>query len=182
MRRAKKAFDNLWQLFLEFLCFPVRPGFTALINSVSVVDASLTNDGGDAKPATNGVVTTGAKAEGKTHADQVATASPELLALWEQFTSYVHSLGDDIQQKQLKLYVAFARIKNFLCASLVSKHDPRIWLILKIDPGTVKLEDGFSRDVRQIGHWGTGDLELNIRNAIDLEKAKSLIERCYQEN
>lgn len=152
------------------------------VNSVSVVDASLTGDGGDAKPSTNGVASSNAKAEGKSHADQVATASPELLALWEQFTSYLHSLGDDIQQKQLKLYVAFARIKNFLCASLVSKHDPRIWLILKLNPDTVTLEDGFTRDVRQIGHWGTGDLELNIRNAADLEKAKTLIERCYQEN
>lgn len=152
------------------------------VNSVSVVDASLTSDTGDAKTAANGTVSSTAKSEGKTHADQVATASPELLALFEQFTSYVHSLGDDIQQKQLKLYVAFARIKNFLCASLVSKHDPRIWLILKLGPDTVALEEGFSRDVRQIGHWGTGDLELNIRNAADLEKAKTLIERCYQEN
>lgn len=152
------------------------------VNSVSVVDASLLGDGGGGKPAANVDVTSNAKAEGKTHVDQMATASSELLSLWEQFTSYVHSLGDDIQQKQLKLYVAFARIKNFLCASLVSKHDPRIWLILKLDPDTVASEKGFSRDVRQIGHWGTGDLELNIRNAADLEKAKSLIERCYQEN
>lgn len=151
------------------------------VNSVSVVDARLTTNGRDDRPAINGAVPA-AKAEGKTHADQVATASPELLALWEQFTSYVHSLGDDIQQKPLKLYMAFARIKNFLCASLVSKHDPRIWLIMKLDPDTVTLEEGYSRDVRKIGHWGTGDLELNIRNVADLEKAKSLIERCYQEN
>lgn len=152
------------------------------VNSVSVVDASLMSDGGDAKPAANGAAPSGAKAEGKTHADQVARASPELLALFEQFTSYVHSLGDDIQQKQLKLYVAFSRIKNFICATIISKQDPHIRMWLKLDPETVTLEDGFTRDVRKIGHWGTGDLEVILRSATDLEKAKSLIERCYQEN
>lgn len=151
------------------------------VNSVSVVDASLMGGRDDAKPALNGSVPV-TKAEGKTHADQVATASPELLALWEQFTSYVHSLGDDIQQKQLKLYVAFSRIKNFICATVISKHDPHIRIWLKLDPDSVQLEDGFTRDVRKIGHWGTGDLEVVLRSNADLEKAKSLLERCYQEN
>lgn len=150
-----------------------------LVNSVAVADASNTevveSPGGTA-------ATTGNKAEPKTHADQITTASPALLALFELLSSYVHSLGDDIQQKQLKLYVAFSRIKNFICATLISKHDPHVRLWLKLNPDTVPLEEGFSRDVRKIGHWGTGDLELVLRNPSDFEKAKPLIERCYQEN
>lgn len=43
------------------------------------------------------------------------------------------------------------------------------------------IEDGFSRDVRNIGTWGTGDLELTLRTPADLEKARPLIERSYQE-
>lgn len=148
------------------------------VNSAAVVDASAS---GDAAPV-GGTSAASGKAEQKTHADQLATASPALLALFEQFTSFVHSLGDDIQEKPLKLYVAFSRIKNFVCASLISKHDPRLWLCLKLNPDTVALEEGFTRDVRKIGHWGTGDLEVSIRTAADLDKAKSLIERCYQEN
>lgn len=148
------------------------------VNSVAVVDASAS---GDALPAGAPNAASG-KAEQKTHADQLATASPVLLALFEQFTSFVHSLGDDIQQKPLKLYVAFSRIKNFICATLISRQDPHLRLWLKLNPETVALEEGFTRDVRKIGHWGTGDLEVVIRSAADLDKAKSLIERCYQEN
>lgn len=33
-----------------------------------------------------------------------------------------------------------------------------------------------------IGHWGTGDLELTLRTSADLEKAKPLIEKAYSEN
>lgn len=118
----------------------------------------------------------------KTHADQIATASSELLALFEQTRSFILAQGDDIIEKPLKLYVAFRRLKNFVCMSLISKLDPHLFLILKLDPETVKLEEGFSRDVSRIGHWGTGDLELTLRTPADFEKAKALIERAYQDN
>lgn len=118
----------------------------------------------------------------KTHADQIATASPELLALFEQTRSFILAQGDDIIEKPLKLYVAFRRLKNFLCMSLISKHDPHVFIYLKLNPASVQIEEGFTRDVTSIGHWGTGDLELVLRTPADFEKAKSLIERAYQEN
>lgn len=118
----------------------------------------------------------------KTHTDQLATASAELLGLFEQTRGFILAQGDDIIEKPVKLYVAYRRIKNFVCMSLISKVDPHIFLTLKLDPTTVALEQGFSRDVSNIGHWGTGDLELTLRTAADLEKAKPLIERAYSEN
>lgn len=118
----------------------------------------------------------------KTHADQIATASPELLALFEQTRSFILAQGDDIIEKPLKLYVAFRRLKNFVCMSLISKVDPHVFLILKLDPATAQLEEGFSRDVSKIGHWGTGDLELTLRSPGDFERARAMIERAYIEN
>ena len=41
------------------------------------------------------------------------------------------------------------------------------------------MEEGFLRDVRKIGHHGTGDLEILIKNDADLEKAKPLIQQSY---
>jgi predicted transport protein len=118
----------------------------------------------------------------KTHADQIATASPELLVLYEQTRGCILAQGDDIIEKPLKLYVAFRRLKNFVCMSLVSKVDPHVFLTLKLDPASVTLEEGFSRNVSRIGHWGTGDLELKLRSQEDLDRARLLIERAYQEN
>ncbi|MCX7167038.1 MAG: DUF5655 domain-containing protein [Rhodocyclales bacterium] len=118
----------------------------------------------------------------KTHADQIASAAPELLALHEDARAFVLAQGDDILEKQLKLYVAFRRIKNFICMTLISKEDPHVRLWLKLDPNTVALEKGFTRDVTAVGHWGTGDLEVVLRTTADFNKAKNLIERAYQEN
>lgn len=127
---------------------------------------------------TEAVPTTTKQASGdKTVAQWFATMSPELLALFESLEGYVLSLGDDVSRKDLKLYVAFKRLRNFACVGF--KKDA-LFLWLKLNPETVSLEPGFSRDVRQIGHWGTGDVEVLIKSHADLDKAKSLIQKAYE--
>ena len=37
----------------------------------------------------------------------------------------------------------------------------------------VVMEERFTRDVSKIGHYGTGNLSLEIRSKEDLEKAKN---------
>jgi len=44
----------------------------------------------------------------------------------------------------------------------------------------LKLEKGFTRDVRNIGHYGTGDLEISIKTDDDIEKAKPLLIMSYE--
>ncbi|WP_167146458.1 DUF5655 domain-containing protein [Pseudomonas sp. OTU750018] len=145
-----------------------------LVNSVSMastVVAATTAEAEAGKPA--------AVSKDKTWQEQLALAPAEIAALFEQTTSYLHSLGDDVQEKPLKLYLAFRRLKNFASIVVQSK---RLQLYLKLNPDSVELVEDFSRDVRTIGHWGTGDLELSLRTPADLERAKTLIERSYQEN
>ncbi|MDI3418527.1 hypothetical protein QIT00_08115 [Streptomyces sp. B-S-A12] len=55
-----------------------------------------------------------------------------------------------------------------------------ILVYLRLDPDTVELEEGFTRDMRGIGHLGTGDLEVRIVSAADLEKAAPLIRRAFE--
>jgi len=154
-----------------------------LVNGASAATTVISNSSDDVvaepKPARTPAAATLAM---KTHADQITTASPELLALFEQTRSFILAQGDDIIEKPLKLYVAFRRLKNFVCMSLISKQDPHVFLTLKLEPASVELEKGFTRDVSNIGHWGTGDLEVVLRKPSDFEKAKPLIERAYQEN
>jgi predicted transport protein len=118
----------------------------------------------------------------KTFAEQLTGSPIQLAALYADVAAFINSLGDDIQEKELKLYTAFRRLRNFACAIILPKNDPKICLILKLDPATVELQDGFVRDVSKIGHWGTGDVEVMIRDEVSFDKAKSLIERSYQEN
>lgn len=44
-----------------------------------------------------------------------------------------------------------------------------------MDPDSISLENGFTEDVRKVGHFGTGDLKIYIKNDELLEKAKHLL-------
>ncbi|MFU0886925.1 DUF5655 domain-containing protein [Kluyvera sichuanensis] len=131
---------------------------------------------------TDSSATSNGKRYTRTQREQVTSAPPALFALYEQLKSYVLSQGDEVQFKELKRYDAFRRIRNFLCVAVYSVTDPHLRLWLKIKPQHIQLEEGFSRDVTNIGHWGTGDVELIVRNEHDLDKAKLLVEKAYQEN
>ena len=86
-----------------------------------------------------------------------------------------------MQVKILKNYIAFRRMKNFACVEIHSQSNV-IRAYVKVDPETIPLEPGFTRDVRNIGHFGTGDLEITIDSEDDLERAKSLLIMSYEAN
>jgi len=90
----------------------------------------------------------------------------------------IESLGDDISKNQLKYYIAYKKVQNLVCVELYKK---QILLHLKLNPDTVELKDDYIVDVRNIGHYGTGNLRIIIRNAKDFDNAKMLIERAYNE-
>ena len=115
----------------------------------------------------------------KTAAESLEQADQEIRDLFGAFHDFALALGDDVQAKTLSLYFAYRRLKNFACI-VVQNKVLKLWL--KLDPDKIEMEDGFSRDVRDVGHWGTGDLEVHIKNLADLEKAKPLIVKSYEAN
>ncbi|SDN25658.1 Predicted transport protein [Fictibacillus solisalsi] len=114
----------------------------------------------------------------KTVSDYLEQANTELTDRFEALKSYVMALGDDIQMKILKHYIAFKRIKNFACVE-IHPQSGKILLYLKVQPDTIELEQAFTRDVTNIGHYGTGDLEVTISTSENFEKAKKLINMAY---
>ncbi|MGV2622918.1 UNVERIFIED_CONTAM: DUF5655 domain-containing protein [Halobacillus marinus] len=114
----------------------------------------------------------------KTVSDYIEQADTDLTDRYELIKSYMTALGDDVQVKTLKNYIAFKRIKNFACVE-VHPGNGKILLYLKVNPDKVELEQGFSRDVRSIGHYGTGDLEIIVMKDEDFEKAKKYIDWSY---
>lgn len=113
----------------------------------------------------------------KSYAEWLETLSPEMKALLTSVEDYLMSLGDDVQRKELKLYSAFKRLKNF--ATLVP-NKARLLLYLHVDPDRVPAMPAFGRDMRQTGHWGTGDLELAISSAEDFDTVKPLVMMAYE--
>lgn len=100
-----------------------------------------------------------------------------LTELLSSLEDYVTSLGDDVQRKELRLYLAFKRLKNF--ATVVAQKN-RLILYLHLNPKDLEPLPTIGRDVSQQGHWGTGDMELSLTSQADLDTAKPLILMSYQ--
>jgi len=113
--------------------------------------------------------------------DSANKLNGDLLDLFEEFRAYAKALGDDVQEKFLKYYIAYKRLRNFACLE-VHPSKKCLTVYLNLNPDKVNLEEDFSRDVREVGHYGTGDLEIILKDTDDFIKAKPLIDKSYDEN
>ena len=157
---------------IELIRYMRFGGDLLLLEQVNAVSASTNSSG--ASPS-DGV----SRNRTKTVSNYLEQADQRLKDRYEALREYVINLGDDVQAKVLKDYFAFKRIKNFACV-VVHARTRDLLVYVKVDPETIQLDKGFTRDVRKIGHFGTGDLEIKITSESDFERAKPLIERSYE--
>jgi predicted transport protein len=115
----------------------------------------------------------------KTVSEFLAQAKDDLRDRFEALKAFLLALGDDVQIKTLKFYFAFKRIKNFACVE-IRPQTGTLLAYVKVNPETAPLAEGFLRDVRHIGHFGTGDLEITIDSDEALERAKPFLVQSYE--
>ncbi|CVI20324.1 conserved hypothetical protein [Agrobacterium fabacearum CFBP 5771] len=110
---------------------------------------------------------------------RLSQSSAELRDIYDAVYQFLIGLGDDVQVKELKLYTAFKRLKNFVCMEIYPQART-VTLFLKLEPSSVALESGFTRDVSNVGHFGTGDLQVTLKSMADFEKTQPLLLRAYE--
>ncbi|MDW3983278.1 DUF5655 domain-containing protein [Staphylococcus saprophyticus] len=113
--------------------------------------------------------------------ENINKANQQINDLYNEIYNYLLALSDDVQVKELKFYIAFKRIKNFVCIEVLPSQN-KILLYIKVNLDSVKLEKGFTRDVTNIGHYGTGNLSITIKDNNDFEKTKPYILESYNNN
>lgn len=112
-----------------------------------------------------------------TFLENVEKISPKLKSTYESLKEFALSLGDEVSFEPLKLYGAFKKITNF--CSIVIKQN-KLKMYFKLNPS--KYNDDCLRNVTELGHWGTGNLEMTITDESQIELAKQLIQDAYNEN
>jgi predicted transport protein len=89
------------------------------------------------------------------------------------------ALGEDVTVHTQKHYVAFRRTRNFASVQIYNRKK-LIRVYLNLDPDTIDAKNVHTRDVRQIGHFGTGDLEITIQTRADIDAAMELLRGSYE--
>ncbi|WSH64895.1 DUF5655 domain-containing protein [Rhizobium ruizarguesonis] len=110
---------------------------------------------------------------------RLSKSATELRDIYYAVYQFLANLGDDVQVKELKLYTAFKRLENFVCMEIYPRSRTVI-LYLKLDPTTVALDNGFTRDVSNVGHFGTGNLQVTLKSMADFERVQPLLLQAYE--
>lgn len=113
--------------------------------------------------------------------DLLQRSDDELTSLYEEFDAFAMALGDDVVKNERQDYFAYRRLKNFACVE-IHPNSKNLLVYLKLDPQTVEPVDGLIRDVSKIGHFGTGDVEVRIKDRSSWELLEGLTRRAYEEN
>lgn len=107
--------------------------------------------------------------------DNLATASEEIVELYERFKSAILNLADGIEVKPQKFYIAFKKDKNIVDLQ-IQKNSIKIFINKK--KGTLDDPKKLMRDVSEIGHWGNGDYQVQVSNDENLEYIMSLFKQA----
>ena len=134
------------------------------------------------QPAAVNLKPPGSKQPSEKTVTELHQQAPQALKeLYDTLEQHLLGLGDDVVKKVNKNYYAFRRLKNFACVE-VHPQSQKLLVYVKSTADPDVLVPGFTRDVTNIGHFGTGNLEISIDSSEDLEQAKPLVQASYEAN
>jgi predicted transport protein len=107
------------------------------------------------------------------HLDGASAHIREIVVGLQQF---IMSLDESIEESPKKFYIAYKVTQNFVCIEVKRRS---VTLFLKLDPTEHMPLPPNARDVRNIGHYGTGDLEITIQSKEEIEPACKLVRAAF---
>lgn len=97
--------------------------------------------------------------------------------LYEVFRKEVLNLDECVREEILKLYIAYKAETNFVDIVPQAK---RLRLSLNIDFSEINDPRGICRDVKEVGHWGNGNVEVDLENREDLPYILGLVRQAFE--
>lgn len=105
-----------------------------------------------------------------------------IVDFFEQLDAFARGRGPDVTRRVRKQYLGYFAGDKGKSFCTVETQRRRLLVYLNLDPTAVSPWDASSmRDVREVGHFGMGDVEFSVRHAKDLDGAKTLIQAAYQQ-
>lgn len=109
--------------------------------------------------------------------EHIENLDDNIIELFNAIRDFIVTIDSAIEEAPKKNYIAYKTSQNFVCLQTYKK---KLTLYLKLNPDEVNPIPSQVRDVREIGHYGTGDLEVTINDLEDFEITKHLIYEAYR--
>ncbi|WP_413829100.1 DUF5655 domain-containing protein [Methanobrevibacter sp. UBA412] len=98
------------------------------------------------------------------------------LDLFKSLENEIYGLGNDIERKFNKHYIAFKSFTNFVD---ITPQKGALRITLNMPFGEVNDPEGIGRDISNVGHWENGDFFFKISSINGLDYAMFLIKQSY---
>ena len=108
--------------------------------------------------------------------EHLNTCDEKIKKILNELRDYILNINETVKETPLKFYVAYKVSQNFVC---IEAKKNKLILFVKLNPKDINIPNN-GRDVSNIGHYGTGDLELTINNLEEMEKSKEYIKSAFE--
>jgi predicted transport protein len=109
--------------------------------------------------------------------DHPHLATGTMRPVFEEFRKQVLALDPCVTEEFLKLYVAYKAETNFVDVVPQAK---RLRLSLNLTFPEINDPRGLCKDVKGLGRWGNGDVEVGLSSLDDLPYIIGLIRQAYE--
>jgi uncharacterized protein with ParB-like and HNH nuclease domain/predicted transport protein len=97
--------------------------------------------------------------------------------LFTELKNKILAIDENIEEDILKLYIAYKiNGTNFVC---IEPQSSRLKIHINIDISEVKDSKNICKDVKDLGHWGTGDTKFMIDKEGDINYGIDLINQAF---
>lgn len=110
-------------------------------------------------------------------ADHPSLLAPGLREVFEAFRREVLALDPCVSEEFLKSYVAYKAETNFVDVVAQAK---RLRLSLNLPFGEIDDPKGLCKDVTTVGHYGNGDVIVNLKSLDELPYVLGLVRQSYE--
>ncbi len=112
--------------------------------------------------------------------DHLSGKSETTIELFEQIRERIFDLADDqsIIEKANKMYISYKHGKNFCEIRVQSK---ALWIWLDIHQSELNDPYQLTRDVTNIGHYGTGFVDLKLTKLSEIDQVMHLVEQSFRQ-
>lgn len=167
-------FDNIPFELWEITRFKNNTvGFNQLETTSDVdINNTITDESNVVKKVSKEVIT-----YNETYHLEKSTRRPDWIKeLYFTIKERILALGDDVECKFQKQYIAFYRNRPFTDLIL---HNKRIVVMINLKQGQLKDPLNKTEDVSGKGRWGNGEYRTEVASLDDLEYVMSLIKQSY---
>ena len=113
-----------------------------------------------------------------TEEEHLLSGTDEIKELYDKFKKVILNL-DELEVQPKKKYIAFVGNTNVVDIEIQRN---ALKLHINLKKGELDDSKNLTRDVSEIGHYGNGDFELQVRNDENLEYIMSLVKQSIKKN